>query len=379
MGTFNGDLKSYLKYSSVIDEDLDEMFLEAAKVVIEAGKASASYLQRRLALGYARSARILNQLEACGVISVADGAVPRDVLITSIEEVKKIVKSLDKNVTTEDEEAPKKPFKPNLSAIKPVANNPWEYSLSDLLDPKLEHTKNALPLGFDDNGEISWAELNKPGNILITGNTVSQKEVVLDTLLSYILLKYSDEDLRLIICDSTRYLNLYDEAPHLLTPVINEIERMIAALMWSQSEIDRRNKLFAEQQVRTIEQFNESGFHIDRVVIVINHLDDLIMFAPSRVKDLLDQIAKHGKRAGITLIMSSSNAKVSLLPLELQSSLYYKLFLHSSYPQEVGPNKVKKIDELAPGNGLLLTVKGKKVTPLKLVYTSIENIKAINS
>jgi S-DNA-T family DNA segregation ATPase FtsK/SpoIIIE len=70
-----------------IDGDLDEHFREAVEIVVQYEKASASLLQRRLSVGYARAARILDQLEATGVVGPADGSKPREVLIQSANEV----------------------------------------------------------------------------------------------------------------------------------------------------------------------------------------------------------------------------------------------------------------------------------------------------
>jgi len=70
-----------------VDGDVDEYFADAVKLVIETKKASASYLQRRFSIGYARAARLLDQLEAAGVVSAADGSKPREILITDPDQV----------------------------------------------------------------------------------------------------------------------------------------------------------------------------------------------------------------------------------------------------------------------------------------------------
>jgi S-DNA-T family DNA segregation ATPase FtsK/SpoIIIE len=70
------------------DENEDEMYESARLAVMEAGKASTSYLQRKLKLGYARAARLMDVLEERGVIGPADGAKPREVLIKSVEQEK---------------------------------------------------------------------------------------------------------------------------------------------------------------------------------------------------------------------------------------------------------------------------------------------------
>jgi S-DNA-T family DNA segregation ATPase FtsK/SpoIIIE len=65
----------------------DDMYRDAVRCVIDAGKASASLLQRRLRVGYARAARLIEQMEEQGIIGPADGARPRDVLVSSFDDV----------------------------------------------------------------------------------------------------------------------------------------------------------------------------------------------------------------------------------------------------------------------------------------------------
>jgi S-DNA-T family DNA segregation ATPase FtsK/SpoIIIE len=69
-----------------VDEDVDELFKNAVEVVVQYDRASASLLQRRLSVGYARAARIIDQLESAGVVGPPDGSKPRDVLIQSTQE-----------------------------------------------------------------------------------------------------------------------------------------------------------------------------------------------------------------------------------------------------------------------------------------------------
>ena len=76
----------------------DDMYKDAVRVVIDSGKASASLLQRRLRVGYARAARLIEEMEEAGIIGAADGARPRDVLVSSLDDV------FGSAVATEDED-----------------------------------------------------------------------------------------------------------------------------------------------------------------------------------------------------------------------------------------------------------------------------------
>jgi S-DNA-T family DNA segregation ATPase FtsK/SpoIIIE len=90
----NMTVKSTTAFGEVPDDDL---FEQAAEVVINAGKASASLLQRRLKVGYARAARLLDLLEESGVIGPAEGSKPREILVTSLEEALELKNPSEEN------------------------------------------------------------------------------------------------------------------------------------------------------------------------------------------------------------------------------------------------------------------------------------------
>lgn len=107
----------------------------------------------------------------------------------------------------------------------------------------------------------------------------------------------------------------YNGIPHLLTPVIVEPEKILSALKWATGEMDRRYKLFSERGVRNIDGYNElSGFQaLPYIVIIIDELADLMMFAPVEVEDAIARIAQMARAVGIHLIVATQRPSVNVI------------------------------------------------------------------
>jgi len=130
------------------------------------------------------------------------------------------------------------------------------------------------------------------------------------------LFRASPEEVKLILVDPKRVeLTQYNGIPHLVTPVIVDTEKVISALKWAISEMDRRYKLFAETGVRNIDYYNElSGFQaLPYIVIIIDELADIILFAPAEVEDLICRIAQMARATGIHLVISTQRPSVDVL------------------------------------------------------------------
>lgn len=107
----------------------------------------------------------------------------------------------------------------------------------------------------------------------------------------------------------------YNGTPHLLTPVIVEIDQILSALKWSLSEMDRRYKLFAEVGVRNIDGYNElSGFQaLPFIMIIIDELADLMAYSPVEVEDAITRLAQMARAVGIHLVLSTQRPSVDVL------------------------------------------------------------------
>jgi S-DNA-T family DNA segregation ATPase FtsK/SpoIIIE len=107
----------------------------------------------------------------------------------------------------------------------------------------------------------------------------------------------------------------YNGIPHLMTPVIVDVEKILSALKWATNEMDRRYKTFAERGVRNIDGFNElAGFQaLPYIVIFIDELADLMAFAPVEVEDTIARLAQMARATGIHLVVATQRPSVDVI------------------------------------------------------------------
>jgi len=177
-------------------------------------------------------------------------------------------------------------------------------------------SKLAVSLGLDVSGNPLVADLAKMPHVLIAGTTGSGKSVMINAFISSLLFRASPDELKLILIDPKRVeLTGYNGIPHLMTPVIVEVEKILAALNWAIAEMDRRYKTFAEHGVRNIDSFNElSGFQaLPYIVIFVDELADLMSYAPVAVEDAIARLAQMARATGIHLVVATQRPSVDVI------------------------------------------------------------------
>jgi len=181
---------------------------------------------------------------------------------------------------------------------------------------KQEKSKLAVALGLDVSGKPVISDISKMPHILIAGATGSGKSVCINSFISTLLYRASPQEVKFILVDPKRVeLTQYNDIPHLLTPVIIEPEKVVSALKWAISEMERRYKLFAEVGVKNIAGYNEiSGFQaLPYIIIIVDELADIIFFAPSDVEDSITRLAQMARATGIHLILATQRPSVDVL------------------------------------------------------------------
>lgn len=177
-------------------------------------------------------------------------------------------------------------------------------------------SKLAVALGRDTASKPMVVDLDKMPHCLIAGTTGSGKSVLINAFIASLLFRNSPEELKLILIDPKRVeLSNYNGTPHLLTPVITELEKILSALKWAMAEMDRRYKLFQSVGVRNIHGYNEmSGFQaLPYIVIIVDELADLMMFAPVEVEDAVTRIAQIARATGIHLVVATQRPSVDVI------------------------------------------------------------------
>ena len=176
-----------------------------------------------------------------------------------------------------------------------------------------------MALGKDIAGAAQVADLCKMPHLLIAGSTGSGKSVCVNSIIISFLFRSSPEDVKLILIDpKVVELAEYNGIPHLLMPVVTEPRKAAGALGASVAEMERRYKLFAENNVREIKAYNKLAAqtrleHLPYIAIVIDELADLMMVAGKEVEDYICRIAQKARAAGIHLIVATQRPSVDVI------------------------------------------------------------------
>ena len=177
-------------------------------------------------------------------------------------------------------------------------------------------SKLAVSLGLDVSGNPLLADIGKMPHVLIAGTTGSGKSVMINSFIASLLFRATPDEIRLIMIDPKRVeLTGYNGIPHLMTPVIVEVDKILASLKWAMGEMDRRYKTFAEHGVRNIDSYNElAGFQrLPYIVIFIDELADLMAYAPVEVEDAIARLAQMARATGIHLVVSTQRPSVDVI------------------------------------------------------------------
>lgn len=182
----------------------------------------------------------------------------------------------------------------------------------------MKNAKNKItvPLGLDVAGNAKVADIAKMPHVLIAGQTGSGKSVCVNSWIANILFRASPDEVRMIMVDPKRVeLTPYNGIPHLLVPVIVEPEKVISALKWAVSEMERRYKTFTEVGAKNIEAYNNlSGFQsMPYILIFIDELAEIMLFSPSEVEDNVCRLAQMARAVGIHLILATQRPSVNVI------------------------------------------------------------------
>jgi DNA segregation ATPase FtsK/SpoIIIE, S-DNA-T family len=220
-------------------------------------------------------------------------------------------------------------------------------------------SKLTLALGKTIHGEPYVTDLATMPHLLIAGSTGTGKSVGLNAMLTSILYRATPDDVRMIMIDPKRLeLGMYEEIPHLLTPVVVDPKKAANALRWAVREMEERYKTLAAEGVRNIEQYNrnirlvleETGNKdpdapkpLPFIVVVIDELADLMMVASNEVEESIARLAQMARAVGIHLILATQRPSVDVITGLIKANL----------PSRISFRVSSKIDSrtILDGNG----------------------------
>lgn len=197
--------------------------------------------------------------------------------------------------------------------------------LSKIFDGKEWKEFNGLlpvALGRGIDGEPVILDLAASPNIIMSGQTGSGKSIMLNSILTSLLFCKTPDNLKLILIDFKQVeLAFYDDIPHLLTPVIVDPEKALSALMWAETEVDRRLKLFKSSKFKNIADHNKKniGKELPYILIVLDEVSDLMMMAGKEAEEVINKITKYSKEAGLCMIITTSRPSTDVLTEKLKT------------------------------------------------------------
>ena len=238
-----------------------------------------------------------------------------------------------------------------------------QISLRELLESEVYRrstSKISLALGKTIHGEPFVADLATMPHLLIAGSTGAGKSVGINGMLTSILYRATPDDVRLIMVDPKRLeLGMYDDIPHLLTPVVVDPKQAANALRWAVREMGERYRLLAAEGVRNIEQFNRNMQQaiaekreprpdhelkpLPFIVVVIDELGDLMMVAGNEVEQSIARLAQMARAVGIHLILATQRPSVDVITGLIKANL----------PTRIAFRVASKVDSrtILDGNG----------------------------
>ena len=256
-----------------------------------------------------------------------------------------------------------------------------------------EYTRSVLPLltslGRDITGRSHFANLARMPHLLIAGATGSGKSVTIHAIVTSLLYRNPPENLKFIMIDPKRVeLTVYNNIPHLLTPVITDPKKAILALKWAAKEMSRRYDILEKASVRDINSYHQnilskkSSDDIDPmpyIVVIIDELADLMQSYPRELEAAVVRLAQMSRAVGIHLILSTQRPSVNIITGLIKANIPARIALQVSSQIDsrtildtAGAEKL-----LGAGDMLFISGEMSKPTRIQSAYISEKEVKGV--
>ncbi len=248
------------------------------------------------------------------------------------------------------------PGKPAVGIEIPNDAREIVYYKDILTSATFKNSKAKLPVivGKSISGKPLIEDISKMPHILIAGQTGAGKSVGINAFIATLLFSRTPEELRLIMIDPKKVeMACYEGIPHLLSPVVTEPEKAVAALQWGVKEMEYRYRLLAKVGAKNLDSFNakvDSGAlkkFLDRgdieeeetrklpyIVIIIDELADLMMTASKDVEALVQRIAQLARAVGIHLIVATQRPSVDIITGPIKANLTSRISYRTIQSQD---------------------------------------------
>ncbi|MFZ5559426.1 MAG: DNA translocase FtsK 4TM domain-containing protein [Patescibacteria group bacterium] len=261
--------------------------------------------------------------------------------------------------------------------------------LRDLLsgfDYKKDGHNLNIVLGRDVSGNPVWANLVKMPHLLIAGATGTGKSICIHSLITSLLYQKSPWELKFILVDPKRVeLPFYNGIPHLLTPVIVELNKVINAFKWAIKEMEERYKKLSEVSAKDLASYNEKMVKVSPremmpyIVIIIDELADIMAAYGKEVEWAIVRLAQMSRAVGIHLIVSTQRPSVEVITGLIKANITSRIALQVA--SQVDSRTILDMmgAERLLGNGDMLFLAGDVAKPRRIqgAYASEKEIKNV--
>jgi S-DNA-T family DNA segregation ATPase FtsK/SpoIIIE len=241
---------------------------------------------------------------------------------------------------------------------------------------KKHPSKIATALGINVSGQPCIMDIAKMPHVLIAGATGSGKSVAINTFMCSMLFRASPAEVKFILVDPKRVeLTAYNDIPHLLVPVIVEPKKVVSALKWAADEMDSRYKRLAEVGVKNISSYNELAGHVamSSIVIVIDELADVMLFAPAEVEESITRIAQMARAVGIHLVLATQRPSVDVITGLIKANIPARIAFNVSSMMDSRVILDNPGAEKLLGKGDMLFIPPDQAKPVRLQGTYVSD------
>ena len=279
----------------------------------------------------------------------------------------------------------------NVIGIEIPNENKQIVRLSEILkseDFEKFPSKLTIGLGKDISGSPVMADLAKMPHLLVAGTTGSGKSVAINSMILSLIYKSSPEHVRMIMIDPKMLeLGIYDGIPHLLTPVVTDMNLAANALMWSVKEMERRYKLLAKYSVRNIDGYNSKvksddsndEDYLPQIVIVVDEFADLFFVVGKKIEELIARLAQKARAAGIHLILATQRPSVDVITGLIKANIPSRIAFQVSSKTDARVILDQAGAENLLGNGDMLYLETGKMIPERIhgAFVSDKEVKDV--